>query len=44
MDEQDVDVDELGELILQYSETVNDIVSILSGPLTVVASSVLASK
>ena len=39
-----MDVDELGELILQYSETVNDIVSILSGPLTVAVSSVLASK
>ena len=34
MDEEDLDVEELGELVLQYSESVNAVLSMLSGPLT----------
>ena len=40
MDEQDVDVNELGELILQFSETVNDVISVLNEPMDIEESSV----
>lgn len=42
MDEQDVDVNELGELILQFSETVNDVISVLNEPMDIEESSVAA--
>ena len=40
VDEQDVDVNELGELILQFSETVNDVISVLNEPMDIEESSV----
>ena len=42
VDEQDVDVNELGELILQFSETVNDVISVLNEPMDIEDSSVAA--
>ena len=35
IDESDVNVEELGELILQYSECVNTMVSLLNEPMDV---------
>ena len=35
-----MDVNELGELILQFSETVNDVISVLNEPMDIEESSV----
>lgn len=37
-----MDVNELGELILQFSETVNDVISVLNEPMDIEDSSVAA--
>lgn len=37
-----MDVNELGELILQFSETVNDVISVLNEPMDIEESSVAA--
>ena len=41
MDTAELDVEELGELILQYSESINSLFSMLSGPLDIQESSVM---
>lgn len=41
MDTEELDVEELCELILQYSESVNTLFSMLSGPLDIQESSVI---
>lgn len=39
-----MDVNELGELILQFSETVNEVISVLNEPMDIEESSVALKK